>query len=110
MSAQLAAAISAFDGSLKTLSGSNTLTIGDLAVIGRYYGKAMRTSIGRCIRRSALPRRVRSAFRIWRRSLTGIAGIPAVTEPIHYLALGSSIGRRRFARLPPDPFGEEVGE
>ncbi|ACT02908.1 cohesin domain-containing protein [Paenibacillus sp. JDR-2] len=38
--AQLTAAISEFDGSLKTLSGSSVLTIGDLAVIGRYYGQS----------------------------------------------------------------------
>ncbi|WP_235949010.1 cohesin domain-containing protein [Paenibacillus glycinis] len=37
---ELTTAISAFDGSLKTLSGSSALTIGDLAVIGRYYGQS----------------------------------------------------------------------
>ncbi len=39
-STQLALATAAFDGSLKTLSGASALTIGDLAVIGRYYGQS----------------------------------------------------------------------
>ncbi|WP_217592976.1 cohesin domain-containing protein [Cohnella sp. GbtcB17] len=33
-------ATSAFSGSLKTLAGASTVTIGDLAVIGKYYGQS----------------------------------------------------------------------